>query len=118
MDYEISFEAPARIAKLTFEVMETYKGRAAPTWSVFRSNSTYGLPENLAEFNSLYGEDLVVGLGPWDISEQPEADVVAIRSAFPELFELPWVAQEDCAPPFMAEFERLAPVLRRKGILD
>lgn len=106
------------LAKLTFDVVETYRGLEAPSHSAFWSNSTFGLPADLADFMGDYGDIVIVGLGALQLDKTRPEKARKIKRHAPELFETPWVKQAHCAPAFMGRPERFEPILRRRGVID
>ncbi len=120
--YEIVRNDAGTFARLSFEVVETYKGHDVPVHSAFWSNSTFGLPASLEEFTASYGDDIVAGLGSMSIAGAlagaRASEPFVFRLYFPELFEGPWVLQSPCEPPFMGDFDDFEPLLRRQGILN
>lgn len=109
-------------AKLSFLVIETYRGEHLPYRDVVWQNSTFGIPSNLSEFITRYGGiDLGVALvssgfvGQFGI-ERPSFAVIPPRD--PDLRELPWVLQAPCAPPAMGDYRYFIPVLKQAGIIE
>lgn len=107
-------------ARLGFQVMETYRGEHRRTWHVVWQNSTYSIPDNLWEFVERYGWDVVVGLVPpgWRGRVDDPRSYVVIPPSSGRLWELPWVLQVPCSPPFMGAYWEIEPLLRRRGVVD
>lgn len=116
--YEIVSNELGVFAKLEFDVLETYRGQDSPAYVALWNNSTFSFPETLADFTTAFGQDIVAGLGPMDVSEARPGMLLAIRLYSPEWLEFPWVLQSLCEPPFMGEFSRFEPLLRRRGVLE
>lgn len=119
--YEV-LEDEFAAAKLSFLVMETYRGEHFPYREVVWQNSTFEIPGNLSEFINRYGGiDLGVALvssgsvGQFDI-ERPSFAVIPPRN--PDLWELPWVLQAPCAPPAMGDYRYFIPMLKQAGIIE
>ena len=107
------------VARLTFEVGETYRGTSAETWVVVWQNSTFGLPDDLAAFISWLGDDLVVGIAPpGSIGPMHAPSATVIGPKDPDLWEIPWVIQSPCAPPFMDRYSHLEAALRNRGVIE
>ena len=61
----------------------------------------------------------IVGLGPMGAADPTQGrGLPETRRHFAALFDLLWVLQGPCQPPLMDRFERLEPLLRRKGQLQ
>ena len=106
-------------AKLTFEVVEVYRGSAQGQAIAAWQNSTYELPANHSHFSRAYGDDLIVGLvAPGGTEPMDYASGAITGPRHPALWEIPWVLQQPCRPPFMGEYLQMEPLLRRRGVIE
>lgn len=101
-------------AVLTLTVTETYKGTEAGTWTVTWSRESVIVPpETLEAFAAAYGGlDVVLGLTP----DVPEIAFDGLPARLDE--GAGWLAQENCAVPFLDGYAALEPVLRERGLIE
>ena len=100
-------------AVLTLHVTETYKGTAAGTWTVtWGRESVIVPPQTLEAFAATYGLDVVIGLTP-DVPEIAFDGLPATLDA-----GAGWLAQENCAVPFLGGYAEMEALLRERGLIE
>lgn len=107
----------AYLAKIKFQVAKTYRGSEEINWEAIWENSTFTFPHDRLSFEEKYGSDIIVGLV---YADKVDKSMRAFVSKFldNENFEsLPWVLEWGCSPPFMGSFNKMEPLLKRKGII-
>ena len=107
------------VARLTFDVEETYRGRVTESWVAVWQNSTFGIPDSLSDFMIRFGDDVVVGLAPpGSIAPMDAPSAAIIGPKNPIFWEIPWVIQAPCAPPFMGSYSQFEAALRSRGVIE
>jgi hypothetical protein len=101
-------------AVLTLDVTETYKGTAAETWTVTWSwESVIVPPQTLEAFAETYGGlDVVLGLTP-DVPEIASDNLPATLDD-----GAGWLAQENCAVPFLGGYAEMEAMLREHELIE